>query len=110
MIKLSMYTSYGKRNKSINFQGERSNFKVTGNLYKIWHLDPCGQDIPRTMQSPCSNLVCTLHMEVEKAIEFQGQGYWVFIKNFGTWVLVCLSSEINKTSVILKLCSIDFLW
>ena len=35
-----------------------------------------------------------------KPIEFQGQGHWVFLKNFGTLVLVCLTSEINKTSVI----------
>ena len=33
---------------------------------KMRHLDHCGQvDIPRTMQSPYSKLVCTLHMEVE---------------------------------------------
>ena len=29
MLKLSVYTSYGKRKKSIYFQGQRSNFKVT---------------------------------------------------------------------------------
>ena len=52
-------------------------FKVKGQisrslgLYKkIWHLDPCGQDITRAMQSPCSNLVCTLHMEVEEVYLF----------------------------------------
>ena len=37
-------------------------------LYKKFrHLDHCVQDIPSTMQSPCSKLVCTLHMEVEEA-------------------------------------------
>ena len=30
LLKLSMYTSYGKRKKPINFQGQRSHFKVTG--------------------------------------------------------------------------------
>ena len=30
MLKLSVYTSYGKRKKPIYFQGQRSNFKVTG--------------------------------------------------------------------------------
>ena len=32
LLKLSMYTSYGKRKKPIYFQGQRSNFKVTGPL------------------------------------------------------------------------------
>ena len=49
LLKLSMYTLYGKRKKPIYFQ--RSNFKVTGPLQKFWHLDLCGQDIARTMQS-----------------------------------------------------------
>ena len=30
LLKLSMYTSYGKRKKPVNFQGQRSHFKVTG--------------------------------------------------------------------------------
>ena len=29
MLKLSVYTLYGKRKKPINFQGQRSHFKVT---------------------------------------------------------------------------------
>ena len=29
LLKLSMYTQYGKRKKPINFQGQRSHFKVT---------------------------------------------------------------------------------
>ena len=29
MLKLSIYTLYGKRKKPINFQGQRSHFKVT---------------------------------------------------------------------------------
>ena len=30
MLKLSVYTLYGQRKKPIHFQGQRSNFKVTG--------------------------------------------------------------------------------
>ena len=67
LLKLSMYTSYGKRKKPIYFQGQRSNSKVSGPLQKFWHLDPCGQHIARTMQSLRPNLVCTLHMEEEEA-------------------------------------------
>ena len=32
LLKLSMYTKYGKKKKPINFQGQRSNFKVTKHL------------------------------------------------------------------------------
>ena len=35
MLILSVYTLYGKRKKPINFQGQRSNFKVTGPLQRI---------------------------------------------------------------------------
>ena len=69
LLKLSMYTKYGKRKKPIDFQGQRSHFKVTGPLQRIlalvslcllifkvkghisrslglykefWHLYPCG--------------------------------------------------------------------
>ena len=38
MLKLSMYTKYGKRKKPIDFQGQRSNFKVTGPLQRILAL------------------------------------------------------------------------
>ena len=45
-------------------------FKVKGHisrslgLYKeFWHLDPCGQDIARTIYLGCSNLVCILYMD-----------------------------------------------
>ena len=58
MIKLSIYTSYGKRKEPIHFQGQRSHFKVSGPLQRFWYLDLCGQDIARTMQSLCRNLVC----------------------------------------------------
>ena len=38
LLKLSMYTQYGKRKKPINFQGQRSFFKVTGPLQRILAL------------------------------------------------------------------------
>ena len=50
MLKLSVYTLYGQRKKPIYFQGQRSNFKVTGLYKEFWHLDPYGLDIARTIQ------------------------------------------------------------
>ena len=38
MLKLSVYTLYGKRKKPLNFQGQRSHFKVTGPLLIILAL------------------------------------------------------------------------
>ena len=38
LLKLSMYTKYGKRKKPIDFQGQRSHFKVTGPLQRILAL------------------------------------------------------------------------
>ena len=38
MLKLSVYTLYGQRRKPIYFQGQRSNFKVTGLLQRILAL------------------------------------------------------------------------
>ena len=38
LLKLSMYTLYGKGKKPIYFQGQRSNFKVTGPLQNILAL------------------------------------------------------------------------
>ena len=38
MLKLSVYTLYGQRKKPIYFQGQRSNFKVTGALQRILAL------------------------------------------------------------------------
>ena len=74
MLKLSVYTKYGKRKKPINFQGQRSHFKVTGPLQKFWHLDPCGQDISRTIWPRMLELsVYTLYGQRKKPINFQGQ-------------------------------------
>ena len=38
MLKLSVYTLYGQRKKPIHFQGQMSNFKVTGPLQIILAL------------------------------------------------------------------------
>ena len=38
IVKLSVYTLYGQRKKPIYFQGQRSNFKVTGPLQRILPL------------------------------------------------------------------------
>ena len=50
LLKLSLFTEYGKRKKPVNFQGQRSHFKVTGPYKEFWHFEPCGQDIARTIQ------------------------------------------------------------
>ena len=74
MLKLSVYTLYGQRKKPFYFQGQRSNFKVTGPLQKFWHLDPCGQDIARTIWPRMLKLsVYTLYRKRKKPINFQGQ-------------------------------------
>ena len=74
MLKLSVWTLYGQRKKPIYFQGQRSNFKVTGPLQKFRHLDPCGQDIARTIQPRMLKLsVYTLYGQRKKPIYFQGQ-------------------------------------
>ena len=61
LLKLGMYTSFENRKTPIYFQGQKSNFKVSGPLSNFWHIS--GQDIARTMQSPFSDSLCTLHME-----------------------------------------------
>ena len=38
MLKLSVYTLYGQRKKPVYYQGQRSNFKVTGPLQRILAL------------------------------------------------------------------------
>ena len=75
-------------------------FKVKGQisrslgLYKeFWHLDPCGQDIARTIQPRLLKLsMYTKYGKRKKPIDFQGQrsfqGHWAFTKNSGTCILV----------------------
>ena len=48
-LELSVYTLYGQRKKPINFQGQRSVSRSLGLYKEFWHLDPCGQDIARTI-------------------------------------------------------------
>ena len=72
MLKLSVYTLYGQRKKPF-FQSQRSNFKVTGPLKEFWHLDPCWQDIARTIWHRMLKLsVYTLYGQRKKPF-FQGQ-------------------------------------
>ena len=76
-------------------------FKVKGHIsrslgfYKeFWHLDPCGQDIARTIQPRLLKLsMYTKYGKRKKPIDFQVpkvtfQGHWAFTKNSGTCILV----------------------
>ena len=68
-------------------------FKVKGHisrslgLYKeFWHLDPCGQDIARTIWPRMLKLsVCTLYGEEEAYLfsrsKVKFQGHWAFTQN-----------------------------
>ena len=68
LFKLGMYTSFEKRKSLFILQDQKSNFKVSGPLSNFWYIDLRGQDIARTMQSPCSKSVCTLHMEKGRSL------------------------------------------
>ena len=72
LFKLSMYTSFEKRKKPINFQGQISK---SLSLYKeFWHLDPCGQDIARTIWPRMFKLsMYTSYGKRKKPIYFQVQ-------------------------------------
>ena len=56
-------------------------FKVKGHISRslglnkeLWHLDPCGQDIARTIWPRMLNLsVYTLYRQRKKPVYFQGQ-------------------------------------
>ena len=75
-------------------------FKVKGQisrslgLYKeFWHLDPCEQDIARTIwPRMLKRRVYTLYGQRKKPIfsrsNVKFQGHCVFTKNSGTWILV----------------------
>ena len=71
MLKLSVYTLYGQSKKPIYFQGQ-SHISSSLDLYKeFWHLDPCGQDIARTIWPRMLKLsVYTLYGQRKK---LQGQ-------------------------------------
>ena len=49
MLKLSVYTLYGQRNKPI-FKVKGQISRSLGRYKEFWHLDPFGQDIARTIQ------------------------------------------------------------
>ena len=72
-------------------------FKVKGQGHwafeEFWHLDPCGQDIARTMWPRLLKLsMYTSYAKRKKPIYFQGQRSKFKVtgslKNFGTWILV----------------------
>ena len=67
LLKLSMYTSYGKRKQPIGFQGQRSNFKVTGPLLRIMSLGSMLAGYRKNYAVSVLNLICTLHIEVKEA-------------------------------------------
>ena len=72
LLKLSMYTSYERREKPIQFQGQIS--RSLGLYKEFWHMDPCVQDIARTMQSRLLKLsMYTSYGKRKKPIGFQGQ-------------------------------------
>ena len=74
MLKLSVYTLYGQRKKPINFQGQRSNFKVTGPLQRILALGSLWAGYTRTIWPRMLKLsVYTLYGQRKKPINFQGQ-------------------------------------
>ena len=74
MLKLSVYTLYGQRKKPIFFK-VKGQISRSLRIYKeFWHLDPCGQDIARTIQPRLLKLsVYTLYGPRKKPIYFQGQ-------------------------------------
>ena len=73
LLELSLYTSYVKRKKLI-FQGQRSNFKVTGLLQRIMALGSYQQNIARTMWPRMIKLsMCTSYGKSKKPIYFQGK-------------------------------------
>ena len=72
MLKLSVYTLYGQSKKPIYFQGQIS--RSLGLYEEFWHLDPCWQDIARTIWPRMLKLsVYTLYGQRKKPINFQGQ-------------------------------------
>ena len=66
LLKLSMYTQYGKRNKPINFQGQRLHFKVTEPLQRILALGSLWLGYSKLS-------MYTQYGKRKKPINFQGQ-------------------------------------
>ena len=74
LLKLSVYTLYRQSKKPIYFQVKGQISRSLGLYKEFWHLDPCGQDIARTIQPRLLKLsVYTLYRQSKKPIYFQGQ-------------------------------------
>ena len=72
LLKLSMFTSYGKRKNHMYFKGQIS--RSLGLNREFWQFDPCGQDIARTIRSRLLRLrMYTSYGERKKPIHFQSQ-------------------------------------
>ena len=74
ILNLSVYTSYAGR--SIFIFKVKGQFSWSMDLYKeFWHLDPCGQDIARTIQSRLlKHSMYTSYGKEEKAYFFKVKG------------------------------------
>ena len=85
---------------TLHMERERSLFifKVKGQIsrslgrYKeFWSLDPCGQDIARTMQSRLLKRSMYTSYGSGRSLlnsKVTVQGHWTFIRNFLTWIIV----------------------
>ena len=64
-----------ERGRSLLIFKVKGHISMSPGLYKeFWHLDPCGQDIARTIWPRMLKLsVCTLYEQRKKPIYFQGQ-------------------------------------
>ena len=72
MLKLSVYTLYEQSKKLIYFQGQIA--RSLGLCKEFWHLDPCGQDIARTIQPRLLKLsMYTSYEKRKKPNNYQGQ-------------------------------------
>ena len=72
LLKLDMYTSYGKNMKPVNFQDQRS--MLLGHYKEFMHFIPCGHHIGRTMQPMLLKFTLyTSYGNRKKFINFQGR-------------------------------------
>ena len=64
-----------ERGRSLSIFKVKGHISMSLGLYKeFWHLDPCGQDIARTIWPRMLKLsVYTLYGQSKKPIYFQGQ-------------------------------------
>ena len=75
ILKFSLYTFYMDRRRSLLIVKIKGQISRSLGLYKeFWHLDPCGQDIARTIWPRMLKFsVYTLYGQMKKPIYFQGQ-------------------------------------